>query len=90
MIGQDKSSDVYDVIARSIIIRQDLALGESRGEVGIIVARARITCFSEFKRPLATIGKRAMSTKTIAVLDYGDLKDGQMYVSNHAAPIIRQ
>ena len=31
-----------------------------------------------------------MSTKTIAVLDYGDLKDGQMYVSNHAAPIINQ
>jgi hypothetical protein len=56
----------------------------------IIVARARITCFSESKRPLATIGKRAMSTKTIAVLDYGDLKDGQMYVSNHAAPIIHQ
>jgi hypothetical protein len=41
----------------------------------IIVARAR-----SFNRALATIliGKRTMSTKTIAVLDHGDLKDGQM------------
>jgi hypothetical protein len=80
MIGQD------DVIARLSLAKTWLAPGERM----IIVARARITCFSAFKRPLATIGKRAMSTKTIAVLDYGDLKDGQMYVSNYTAPIIRQ
>ncbi|KAI9512976.1 flavoprotein [Russula earlei] len=47
------------------------------GATGII---ARRTCpFSALKRPLATIGKRAMTTaKTIAVLDQEDLKDGQM------------
>ena len=31
--------------------------------------------------PLATVAKRLMSTKTIAVLDQADLKDGQMYVT---------
>ena len=29
-----------------------------------------------------------MSTKTIAVLDHGDLEDGQMYVLSRASPVI--
>jgi hypothetical protein len=49
----------------------------------IIVARARTTCSSTFKRPLSGYLNRAMTTKTIAVLDHGDLEDGQMYASSH-------
>ena len=51
----------------------------------ITLARARTTIF---KRPLSTHLKRAMTTKTIAVLDHGDLEDGQMYASSHVSPII--
>jgi hypothetical protein len=40
------------------------------------------TAFPTFKHPLATVTKRLMSTKTIAVIDLADLQDGQMYVSS--------
>jgi hypothetical protein len=46
----------------------------------------RTTCFLTFKRPLSTYLKRIMTTKAIAVLDHGDLEDGQMYASSHAPP----
>jgi len=40
--------------------------------------------FSLLKRP-HIITPRTMSTKTIAILDHADLKDGQMYGPNRAA-----
>lgn len=37
------------------------------------------------KHPFTTTANRAMSTKTIAVLDQSELEDGQMYLSMLAA-----
>jgi hypothetical protein len=45
----------------------------------IIGARTSLAIHA-FKLTLTTVAKRVMSTKTIAVIDQADLKDGQMYV----------
>jgi hypothetical protein len=51
----------------------------------MIIARRIRPSFSlsALTNPLVTIRQQPMCTKTIAVLDLGDLKDGQMYVSCH-------
>jgi hypothetical protein len=59
------------VIEKSRLYKDDVIIGRSSD---MIIVRAR----TSFNRATILIGKRTMSTKTIAVLDHGDLKDGQM------------
>jgi hypothetical protein len=67
----------------SLLVRPIVILG---CELRMIARRIGSSLsFSLLKRPHIRIAPRTMSTKTIAVLDHGDLKDGQMYGPNRAA-----